>query len=1062
KMNESGEFMRPSLAFKTLLRTPVKTIITFLLIAAASFALFSRVTDYAVTSREMRNVVSNYRGVVALNNNIPDTNSVYYQSEVILGGFYGWYNLERPPTPLSREQIETISNLPGVTLAETRYMTGGVINEYERFYRYGDLSFGYNYNTRFIIEGTLSYIFLEKPLEEDPNQWCYLTFVNCNVIAGKYPLEEASDSGHTFFVMFKVNDTGSGCIYESEDPDLVFFNNSPFDTEFVNNLELDVSYTFAGTYSELIPTLTRLGDQETYEHFNFERTEDVKTNAELSSRLQDLIDITEKDFNVFDIVYSSDMQAIPRVNEQKMVLHEGRFLTAEDAENNAQVCVVGHTFFTKNNLSIGDKLTIGLGDRLFMQHAGLGALTYTPERMWNVAQTVEFEIVGVYMDTESPYERAALLYWTYHPCTVFVPMSFLPVEIPADHEVWAGEFSVLIENPEDITAFFAAAPIVTDWISTLSWDYIIEDYLTGKDTRKTGDKLVAAKWRYSDRGWSLVKDSVNASGKTSLVTTAAFIAAAALALLLSVYLYIGRGKKTYAIMRALGVPKRKAGNALAFPFFTLSFLAVLIGGISGLIYTSQTIAPTLENLSDISEHYTANITIPTEIITLCLFSAIGFILLLTLLFLFKTRKTPPLELLQGDIVKIKAGTVQELENLRTYISFTPITSTLPQKGKYSAPRHISAYILRHIKRVKRKTAISLMLAVTLTGAVGFLVITKLFYNDLFNETDVNCTTANFSTLATNELFNSELVENIYYTSDFVVFLNDTNLAYYMTLTNDFERCMLDLGGDYVIEYADGYENADFFTSNNPLTDDNNLCIIGADFGVKPGETITLLGGDYTKEREAVSYEVAAVIYKENPADKRDICERIYTPLSANVVHTNSNEHFIIDYSEFFLTDNEKSVELLSLLNGLKEESQLFSVAAEYNANTLQLDNIKRVRDLLILLFPAAVTAAVLIGLTAPGLLILQSSKEAAILRVLGTTKKRVRCMLMFEQIALCTVGIAFAAVGLMLYNSSLFTRSTETLAVCGVLYLLGCICAVLAASISVTKRKILYLLQVKE
>ena len=50
------EDMKKTTALKTLLRAPVKTLLTLLLIAAASFALFSRITDYAVTTRENKEV----------------------------------------------------------------------------------------------------------------------------------------------------------------------------------------------------------------------------------------------------------------------------------------------------------------------------------------------------------------------------------------------------------------------------------------------------------------------------------------------------------------------------------------------------------------------------------------------------------------------------------------------------------------------------------------------------------------------------------------------------------------------------------------------------------------------------------------------------------------------------------------------------------------------------------------------------------------------------------------------------------------------------------------------
>ena len=65
--------MRFSLSMKIMLRTPVKTTVTFLLIAAASFALFSRITDYAITSREMNRAINFYYGVAALDNVVPIT-----------------------------------------------------------------------------------------------------------------------------------------------------------------------------------------------------------------------------------------------------------------------------------------------------------------------------------------------------------------------------------------------------------------------------------------------------------------------------------------------------------------------------------------------------------------------------------------------------------------------------------------------------------------------------------------------------------------------------------------------------------------------------------------------------------------------------------------------------------------------------------------------------------------------------------------------------------------------------------------------------------------------------
>ncbi len=54
--------MRKKLAFQTVFRTPLKALLTFLLLAAASFTLFLRVADYAFASREAAKVKGSYTG----------------------------------------------------------------------------------------------------------------------------------------------------------------------------------------------------------------------------------------------------------------------------------------------------------------------------------------------------------------------------------------------------------------------------------------------------------------------------------------------------------------------------------------------------------------------------------------------------------------------------------------------------------------------------------------------------------------------------------------------------------------------------------------------------------------------------------------------------------------------------------------------------------------------------------------------------------------------------------------------------------------------------------------
>ena len=165
---------------------------------------------------------------------------------------------------------------------------------------------------------------------------------------------------------------------------------------------------------------------------------------------------------------------------------------------------------------------------------------------------------------------------------------------------------------------------------------------------------------------------------------------------------------------------------------------------------------------------------------------------------------------------------------------------------------------------------------------------------------------------------------------------------------------------------------------------------------------------------------------------------------------------------FTLVDNDKVDKLETLLEEELDKSIIYSPAPSYQLNTGGLTSIQRISALLESLFPIAVAAAVLIGIFGPLLLILQSAQEAAYLRILGVTKTRTRCMLVFEQIALCMAGIILVAVSFILCRPGIFVSSQETFVFCWTLYLLGCICGAVIASVLVTRHKALELLQAKE
>lgn len=204
--------MRKSIALKTLLRSPLKTLLTFLLIAAASFALFSRVTDYAITMRETENAKSLYHAVASLDNEVPDikieTKFVQSANGWAMNGYGTVYEMEDKPWP-TKEELEEFTSLPGVTFADTRYMTAGLVEDYKNLMGNGDFLFEGTYNG--YIDDKDEYV-----LEDHVR----LKFDDIKIIAGEKWLAEGSS--------VTMHDVPLGDMY---------YARSPFTRAFYDSLE---------------------------------------------------------------------------------------------------------------------------------------------------------------------------------------------------------------------------------------------------------------------------------------------------------------------------------------------------------------------------------------------------------------------------------------------------------------------------------------------------------------------------------------------------------------------------------------------------------------------------------------------------------------------------------------------------------------------------------------------------------------------------------------------------------------------------------------------------------
>ena len=1013
------EDMKKTTALKTLLRAPVKTLLTLLLIAAASFALFSRITDYAVTTRENKEVEKFYHADASLSNYVRSTfvETEYVNSPdgTVSTGYGFWYKMEQKPEP-TKAQMETFKSLPGVTIADKHYLAAGRVEDYKRLNR----SSGY-----VLFEGTYKGYEDENSNPSILRDHINLKFDDVKVIG--------CDGGPEIKRSFNVPYIPLGDMYYAK---------SPYTREFYEKLKigsrclmlaLNSGYKHESAGDSGIRFYPQDWGEGSLTVIDGEPDNYLET--EPFARQKSWLDAIEHNQHVFEIEYTSDMRMITRGS----IISQGRLFTQEDRD----VCVVSEDFLEEYGLSVGDSIRVRLGDQVY--HDFLGALAETdtedekqiiyPGKIPKYVKTVDVTIVGAYADPDknaiSPLD----------PNRIYLPSALMPEEMKAMEPKFS-DITLFVEDARDIEAFHEAAVAFAE--------------------------EVGCDLEYSDGGWLEVKDSLRMGALTSFLTTLLYVVGAVLSLFLAVYLYIGRNKKSYAIMRTLGVPGKAAEHSVVLPFVTVSVLAIPIGGITGLYYAQNLAQKALIRMADSApSDYVPDAALPIHVVILCLLSELLFVSLSAYSFLRSMKHTPPLELLQEGTQK-KAAKRKEIEAeaeetvlVRLDVSKLSAAGGGITRRGYGAVRHVASYILRHMRRGIAKTAVSLILAVVLTVGIGTLVLARVTYQDAYNEYRVKGTALAYSLSSARTLSTSRLVNDFYCHDTFSVRAEGSKSDFIMTISNDLMRNM----GKCTVNYAEGYDISAFEGTAQ-------ICLVGKEaakeLGVSPGDEIGILSSMlYAMLEKGVSvgedvtgykiYKVIGIVESEDT----NVSKGIFSGIRCDLQRLFSMD-FAVDECEFILADNNKVNEVEALLEEELNKSIIYSPEPFYHLGTEGLVNIQRIRGLLASLFPIAVAAAVLIGVLGPLLVILQSAQEAAYLRILGVTKKRTRCILALEQVALCMAGIILAAALSALYSPGLFARGIEALAPCWALYLCGGACGAIAGSALVTRHKILELLQVKE
>ena len=552
---EGVNAMKKSTSLRMLLRSPVKTVVTLLLIAAASFLFLYNLLDYAMTKREYDRNYGQYHGVFSVlhpeDREVRGSGMTFFLSDkdgnpAYAGSFpYEQYHQRS----LSGDELAFLSGLPYVSRTEKRYMTGGLA-DFPRLTEFNsDLKYRRFENTfRVVFEATYDGMTpdlrkLDLATLNGSSVELGIRLTDVKVLAGNeedlkqsrayidrrtlsaavnalLPDRKAEPSLSTFFTVAEVYDcadnpvTTEDMLALEQGQRYVFVASvDPF-ASGMSGIQEEGRYTFLGddslygTWSCITPLA---GEPENY------------LETEKFAGLRQMMEIIERDRNTLDVNYLEDTQSLQRYQEKQLLPALGRMLTPEDSAEHRPVCVVSENLAMARGLELGDTLHLELGDRLLEQNAYFGAVAYSPMRYAERWTGQDFTVVGTFTEGS----------WYYGDNAVFVPLSFLPETADtANHEFKPKEVSFVIGDADSIIPFRdEILPRLAD---------------------------VGLEYTFFDGNWPAVREQMEQAGSLSLVKLLAFAFSAVLVMLLTVYLYILRKKRDFAVMRALGCPARQA------------------------------------------------------------------------------------------------------------------------------------------------------------------------------------------------------------------------------------------------------------------------------------------------------------------------------------------------------------------------------------------------------------------------------------------------------------------------------------------------------------------------
>ncbi len=575
-------------------------------------------------------------------------------------------------------------------------------------------------------------------------------------------------------------------------------------------------------------------------------------------------------------------------------------------------------------------------------------------------------------------------------------------------------------------------------------------------------------YAWSDANWPIVAEKMAQTRSLTLLKLLIFTVASLLAVGLTLYLFLHRRRKEYAVLRALGTPRRAAARALWLPLLALAIFSAILGLVVAWLRSGAAAQRSAAEFAEAGLE-----AMPQAHFAVYLLGALGLLLVTGLLagaYLHGLGKRSPLQLLQ-DSERRKEKTAEAaaeispeaMAHAAAVLAF-PVTAA----GK-SVKGFLRRYVLRHIRRAGAKTLLALLLAALLVGAVGQLTVLRSRYAELAATVLVDAcfydglTYNKAKTLMKSGLLHDPVCRKLYQESEAELEFSPTKVVF----TNRLEL--------EITEPVSWLEGWDAEKADNAC---EMICILPApvmeELGVALGDKVRIDEAGCFSHLITGHPEVVVKTWEDMVA-LRDRYRNFYTVVGQ--VETEEPDYVVYAPAEAFQYYSCLGYVLYLdsatfTLNDYHDADRVRQMAAEiqytvkkppvFSMDTADADRIYRVYRLIETLYPLTVAAALILGTLLPVLMILQEQKEAAILRALGWSKKLTIRRLTLEQALLCLMGLVLAIAALFAVNGLGFLGVIVVPLVYVIAHFALCVGASAAISASILQKSPMRLLQVKE